>query len=225
MLLPEEGAEVSWIDVTVGLHDKMVSWPGDPTFKASRPMDMANGDIANVTQIELGVHTGTHMDAPEHFIAGAPTMDAMPLKATVGVARVVEIQHPRFITAEELAPHDLQPGERILFKTRNSDRDWSNEPFDPHFVHINADGARFMVERGVRTVGIDYLSVGAYEGDGVETHHVLLGAGIWIIEGLDLSKVGAGHVELVCLPMKILGAEGAPARVIVRPIDLSSVAG
>ncbi len=184
---------------------------------------MAKGDECNVSRIALGVHTGTHMDAPEHFIAGGATMDTMPLKATVGVARVIEIHHPQAIARAELQTHDLQSGERVLFKTQNSSRDWANSPFDEQFVHICADGARYLVEAGVRTVGIDYLSVGAYEGDGVETHHVLLGAGVWVVEGLDLSQVSAGLVEFVCLPMKIIGAEGAPCRAIVRPIDPDAV--
>ena len=213
------GIELSWIDVTVGLHEGMVTWPGDPAFKVERSMTMAAGDACNVSKIELGVHTGTHMDAPEHFIADAATMDAMPLNATVGLARVIEIRNPWFIEPDELREHDLQPGERILFKTRNSTRDWVNTPFDKQFVHITAAGAQCLVDAGIRTVGIDYLSVGAYEGDGVETHHVLLGAGIWVVEGLDLSQVEPGPVELVCLPMKILGAEGAPCRAILRPVN------
>ena len=210
---------MAWIDVSVGLHEGLVAWPGDPQFRISRPMDIADGHDCNVSRIDLGVHTGTHMDAPEHFISGAATIDMMPLKATMGVARIIEIQDPRAITAGELAAHDLRRGERILFKTQNSCRDWANAPFDPCFVHIDADGARYLVDAGVRTIGIDYLSVGAYGGDGVETHRILLGAGVWLIEGLDLSSVDAGLVELVCLPLKLIGSEGAPCRAIVRPVD------
>ncbi|MEL7369816.1 MAG: cyclase family protein [Myxococcota bacterium] len=211
---------MAWIDVTVGLHAGIVAWPGDPAFRMDRPCRMADGAECNVSRIELGVHTGTHMDAPDHFIDGAATIDHMPLKATMGVARVIEIEDPASIKPDALAPHSVQSGERILFKTLNSRRDWAHEPFDKEFVHINAAAAQHLVDAGVRTVGIDYLSVGAYEGDGVQTHKILLGAGVWVIEGLDLAKVEPGLVELICLPMKLLGAEGAPCRALVRPIEL-----
>ena len=213
---------VAWIDVTVGLHEGLVSWPDDPKFEIERPFDMAKGDSCNVSRIALGVHAGTHMDAPEHFIAGAPTMDDMPLKATVGVARVIEIRDPRVIRPEELAPYELREGERILFKTRNSARDWANAPFDRSFVHVGAAAAQYLADARVRTVGIDYLSVGAFQNDGEQTHRILLGAGIWLVEGLDLSKVEPGIVEMIGLPMKIQGAEGAPARVILRPIPVTA---
>ena len=203
--------------MTVALHSGLVTWPGDPRVDISRPVDMADGHDCNVSRLELGAHTGTHMDAPEHFIAGARTIDTMPIEATVGPARVIEIEDPRSIGAAELAKADLQRGERVLFKTSSSRRAWWDEPFDEDFVHIDASGAQALVDAGVRTVGIDYLSVGAYEGDGVQTHRILLGAGVWVIEGLDLSKVEAGPYELVCLPLKVLGGEGAPARAILRP--------
>lgn len=203
--------------MTVALHPGLVTWPGDPEVELSRPVDMAKGDECNVSRLAMGLHSGTHMDAPEHFIAGGATIDTMPLEATVGPARVVEIRDPVAIGPEELARAGLQRGERVLFKTKSSSRDWARAPFDEGFVHISAAGAQALVDAGVRTVGIDYLSVGAFEGDGVRTHQILLGAGVWVIEGLDLSKVEPGAYELICLPLKVLGAEGAPARAIVRP--------
>lgn len=208
---------MSWIDVTVGLSPDLVTWPGDPAVRIERALDMADGHECNITNLQLGAHTGTHMDAPLHFIADGASIETMPLDATVGPARVIEIEDPRSVGAEELRQHDLQRGERVIFKTASSTRDWARAPFDEDFVHIAADGAQALVDAGVRTVGIDYLSVGAYEGDGVQTHRILLGAGVWVIEGLDLSKVEPGHYELVCLPLKVLGAEGAPARAILSP--------
>jgi len=208
---------VSWIDVSVALSPDLVTWPGDPKVQVSRPISIDRGHDCNVSRLDFGAHTGTHMDAPEHFIAGGATIDQMPIEATVGLARVIEIHDPKSVGASELAQYDLKAGERVLFKTKNSHRDWASAPFDEQFVHIAADGAQALVDAGVQTVGIDYLSVGAYEGDGVQTHQILLAAGLWLIEGLDLSKVQPGLCELVCLPLKVLGGEGAPARAILRP--------
>ena len=132
-------------------------------------------------------------------------------------ARVIAISHPDAITAAELAKYDPQAGERLLFKTTNSKTHWKTSEFLKRYVHINAEAARFLADRRVRCVGVDYLSVGAIEGDGVETHRILLSAGIWIIEGLNLEHVDPGNYELVCLPLKIVGGDGAPARAVLRP--------
>ena len=165
----------------------------------------------------MSAHTGTHMDAPLHFVAGGRSIDTMPIDATVGPARVIAIDHEQYIGREEMERHDLKRDERVLFKTRNS-KLWprSYELFLPKFVAISASGARCLVERGVRTVGVDYLSVGAFEGDGIETHQILLGAGLWLIEGLNLSHISSGEYDLVCLPLKIQGGDGAPARAVLR---------
>ncbi len=204
------------MDISVPVRNGMVHWPGDPPFQIERAMDQEKGDVATVSRMALRVHTGTHMDAPLHFIPGAPSIDSMPLDATVGPARVIGIGDRQSIKREELVSQGIAAGERILFKTVNSDHSWDSDQFDEDFVFISQDGARFLAERGVRTVGVDYLSVGGYRQDGPETHEALLGAGIWIIEGLNLKGVEPGAYELVCLPMRLMGAEGAPARAILR---------
>jgi len=205
-----------WIDISVPVRNGMVHWPGDPDFHIERATDQEKGDVATVSRMALGVHTGTHMDAPLHFIRNARSIDTMPLDATVGPARVIPIRDKKSIRREELAGHGISAGERILFKTANSDQSWNSDQFDEGFVFISRDGARFLAERGVRTVGVDYLSVGGFREDGPETHEALLGAGIWIIEGLNLTGVEPGEYELVCLPLKLMGAEGSPARAILR---------
>jgi arylformamidase len=205
-----------WIDISVPVHNGMVHWPGDPDFHIERAEDQDKGDVATVSRMTLGVHTGTHMDAPLHFIRGARSIDQMPLDATVGPARVIPIADPRSIKRDELTRHDIGAGERILFKTRNSAGAWKTGAFDEDFVFISADAARYLADLRVRTVGVDYLSVGGFREDGPETHHVLLGAGIWIIEGLDLSAVEPGDYELVCLPLRLIGSEGSPARAMLR---------
>jgi arylformamidase len=167
----------------------------------------------------MGVHTGTHMDAPRHFIQDAPTIDEMPLDATVGPARVIQIQDRTCIRREELERHELVADERILFKTANSDHLWNKDEFDEDFIFVERGAAEYLAECGVRTVGVDYLSVGGFKQDAVETHAALLGAGIWVIEGLDLSGVEPGMYDLICLPLKMMGSDGSPARAILRSID------
>lgn len=197
----------------------MVHWPGDPPYKIHHVQDQKKGDVCTVSQVSMGVHTGTHMDAPRHFIQGAKTIDLMPIETTVGPARVIQILDRKSIGRDELEKHAIESNERILFKTSNSDRLWNKDEFDEDFVFIDASGAEFLAERGVRLAGVDYLSVGGFHQDAVETHRALLGAGIWIIEGLDLSGVEPGLYELVCLPLKLVEAEGAPARAILRSIE------
>ena len=183
-------------------------------------LDIEHGDVANVSTLSLGshtgTHTGTHIDSPLHFVRGGEGIDRMPLDATMGRARVIEIQDPTSINPEELVPHGIGRGERIRFKTRNSALIWWTQDFIEDFVYISREAARYLAEREVGTVGVDYLSVGGFYKDGVETHQALLGAGIWVIEGLDLSGVEPGEHELICLPLKVEDDDGAPARALLR---------
>lgn len=162
------------------------------------------------------LHSGTHMDAPLHFLDGAPGIEQLPLEATVGRARVIEFPGAAAIGRAELEPHAVRSGERLLLKTSNSGRCWSTDEFVADFVYVSQEGARYLAERGVITLGIDYLSVAEPNADGEETHRILMRAGIWIIEGLDLSAVEPGDYDLICLPLRVPGADGAPARVLVR---------
>jgi arylformamidase len=220
-----------WIDISVEMRDGMVHWPGDPEchislhVKIGDPMPGQPGKTiaCNLTKMSLSAHTGTHMDAPRHFVAGGKTMETMPLDAVMGPCRVIEVKHEAVITAEELKPHQLERGERVLLKTRNSTRSWEmakTATFDENFVYIPADTARYLVDCGVMTVGVDYLSVGGYKKDGVECHQILLGAKnpIWIIEGLNLASIQPGRYELACLPLKIVGSDGAPCRAALRAL-------
>jgi arylformamidase len=206
-----------WIDISIGLRNGILQWPGDTPYHLHRAFDMSrDGTEYNLSRLAMSVHVGTHMDAPAHFVRDGRTMESMPLDATLGPARVIEIHNPREITVEELAPYGIRRGERILFKTGNSARQWTTDVFLEDYVHINLAAARHLVEKGVRTIGIDALSVGEYVTDGPECHRILLGAGIWLIEWLDLSAVEPGDYELACLPLKLIGSEGAPARAAIR---------
>ena len=208
--------DLNWIDISVPLHSGMVHWPGDPEPSLERISEIGQGAAANVTMCRMTAHTGTHMDAPCHFLDGKDGIDQFPLSLAVGPARVIDLPGASILGRAQLESKDIQPGERVLFKTRNSDRRWDNQDFETGFVAFDASGARFLVERGVSLVGVDYLSVGLFQGDGVETHKVLLGGGVWILEGLNLAGVREGEYELVCLPLRIAGCDGSPARAILR---------
>ena len=209
---------MTWIDVSVAIRDGMVRWPDSPPVVVEKTMDMAHGAAATVSKIAIGVHTATHMDAPCHFKVGAEAIDQVPFEAGVGPARVIAIRDPARITVAELEPHAIREGERILFKTANSPRAWRSAGFVEDAVHLTVEAARWLAARRVRTVGIDYLSVGGFAANNaVAVHEPLIAASIAIIEGLDLSDVPPGPCDLICLPIKLAGGDGAPARAFVRP--------
>jgi arylformamidase len=205
-----------WIDISVTIRSGMVHWPDNPEVRVERAKEISKGDVCNVSMMSLGAHTGTHMDGPLHFIADGQGLDEMPLDATIGPARVIEIKDKESVKPKALESYKIRRGERILLKTPNSSRSWKTDAFDEDFVYISKEAAQYLVDREIQTVGVDYLSVGGFKKDGVETHLILLGAGIWVIEGLNLSKVKPGKYDLVCLPLKVLKSDGAPARAILR---------
>jgi arylformamidase len=188
------------IDVSVPVRPGMITYPGDPEVRLERVSSIPAGDVANISRLDLGVHSGTHVDAPLHFAEGAPSVEALPLDVLVGPCVVVDGLDPAAVAGGT---------ERVLFKTANS-RLWERDEFSEDFVKLDGEAARELVERGVRLVGIDYLSIGDEE-----AHHVLLGAGVVAVEGLDLREVEPGEYLLVCAPLKLAGAEGAPARVLL----------
>jgi arylformamidase len=212
----------NWIDVTVPLKEGMAIWPGDVIIKIERRRSMDRGDAANNSAISLGVHTGTHMDAPKHFIKDGRSIDKLPLETSVGPARVIEIKDKISIKPEELKQHNIKKGERILFKTVNSPRCWQTDAFVNDFVFVTRDAAQFLVDAGVILVGVDYLSVGSpldpEKALRPDTHQILLGAGLYLIEGLNLTAVKAGDYNLICLPLKLMDAEGSPVRAILQPV-------
>ena len=207
----------SWIDISVPMRNGMHTWPGDPPFYFTTHVSTAKGDVCNVSAVTMSSHVGTHMDAPLHFLHGAKTMDDLPWDAVIGPARVVTIRDKSAIKPAELKKLKPKKGERLLFKTNNSAVSWQKPEFDKDFIYIAKEGAQYLVDCGVQTVGVDYLSVGGFYKDGIETHHILLGAEVWIIEGLDLSKVKPGNYDLLCLPIKYHARDGAPARCLIRP--------
>ncbi len=204
-------------DITLTLAPDMPTWPGDPRIEIKRLQSMEEGAKNNVTQLSMCAHAGTHVDAPFHFLGGDTlTVDKLPLKTLTGRVYVLEMLDVNLITAHALEKAEIPPRtRRLIFKTRNS-QIWTQpyRSFETDFVAISPDGAQFLVERGVKLVGVDYLSVAPF-GDGLPTHQILLKAGVVIVEGLDLSQVSQGRYSLYCLPLKLAGADGAPARTIL----------
>lgn len=208
-----------WIDISVCISDELLVWPGDPPVGISKINDMESGDEANLTRLNISAHTGTHMDAPRHFVKNGPGLDKIPLDAVVGECRVIEIEDTVSIKSSELKEYDIREGERILFKTRNADHEWENNAFMDDFVHFETEAAEYLAALQPRLIGIDYLSVSGYNKNETAVHQKFLEAGIWIIEGLKLKNVSRGKYELICLPIKIKDSDGAPARAIVRKIQ------
>lgn len=208
------------IDISVGIHSEMPTWPGSKRFSLEPIMRLENGDEANVSQLDMEIHIGTHVDAPWHFVSGAKTIDQVSLDILIGRATVVEMPDASSITADNLEALNLPlDTERLLFHTRNSQL-WENgsAEFYPDFVALAPDAARWVVDRQIKLVGVDYLSVQRY-GDPPDTHQILLGAEVIVIEGLNLSGVESGQYNLSCLPLKLLGAEGSPARAVLVPLQ------
>jgi arylformamidase len=210
-------------DVSVPLSATTPTYPGDPGIEIKHWLRLANGDAANVSLINFGFHSGTHVDAPAHFIEGGARVDSLPLDSLLGEVEVVEANNDVAVIDKDFVTEYCARGsQRILFKTRNSAL-WSetHKQFHEDYVAIEPEAARWLVDAGVKLVGIDYLSVERFGADGFQTHLAFLSHGVVIIEGLDLRAVSPGIYELLCLPLKLAGGggDGAPARVILRTLD------
>lgn len=205
-------------DISLPVYPGMVVWPGDPPVILERFQKVEEGARCNVSRLEAGTHIGTHVDAPFHFLADGSTVEQLPLETLVGPVEVVAFpDHVDMVSARLLEEAGIPPGtRRLLCKTRNSAR-WARgeREFDESFVALTEDAAEWIVARGISLIGVDYLSVARYLEPGGTTHLVLLSAGVVIVEGLDLSAVPPGSYTLVCLPLKLIGSDGAPARAIL----------
>ncbi len=204
-------------DISLSIAPNLPVWPGDPEVVFSQTMSLEAGDVANVSHISCCVHTGTHVDAPCHFINGGATVDQLPLDVLIGPAYVGNL--PDVV---EVSPADLEQMKiphhmlRLLLRTRNSEL-WAHgtTEFIPDYVALTPQAAEWVVDRGIRLVGVDYLSVQRFRDPEPTTHRTLLAAGVIILEGLNLSNVPAGLYQLICLPLKLVGSDGAPARAVL----------
>ncbi len=211
--LPPSGPKV--LDVSVTLRKGLASWPGEDFWSFDPVHRMDEGGPCNVSKISMGCHTGTHVDAPWHFGKSAETVEAIPMNRLVIGARVLDLTRVKKAITRVDLEGKLEGVRAILFKTTNSGKLERLEPFDTDFVHLDATAADYLVEKKILTVGVDYLSVEGFHAQNAPVHHRLLGADVFIVEGLDLSNVEPKDYLFVVLPLKIQGADGAPARAIL----------
>ena len=210
-------------DLSLPISSKLPTYPSDPGVKIEDWSKLASGDGANVTALHFGAHTGTHVDAPAHFIEGAKKVELLNLDVLIGEAEVVEVAEETRVIDEEFVMKSCKPSTtRVLFKTRNS-AFWTtdNTDFRTDFTHLDFGAAQWLVKQGVKLVGIDYLSIEKFRSQDHEVHRELLSHDVIILEGLNLTDVRAGKYELICLPLRLrtdLG-DGAPARAVLRTLD------
>uniref|UniRef100_A0A831UBX8 Kynurenine formamidase n=1 Tax=Geobacter metallireducens TaxID=28232 RepID=A0A831UBX8_GEOME len=207
-------------DITVPLSPDLPVYPGDPSVAFEPVTRIARGDTANVTRITMTTHSGTHLDVPSHCRDGGATVDHLPLSLLMGKARVLDLRGTGAIGRRELARLPARGEERVLLLTDNSLL-WDRPGFQDDFTHLTEEGAAYLIEAGVRLVGIDYLSIEGIA-SGITVHRMLLDAGVVILEGITLADVEPGEYELVCLPLRVTGGDGAPARAILRGRERSA---
>lgn len=222
--VPPDSARASltsdgWIDVTTNLDPATTPvYEGDAPMKFQFLLDMRKGDRLTLSLYSLGAHSGTHIDAPMHFVSTGAPIDSVPLDRLIGPARVIEIADSvQAIDAAELERHEWRGAQRVLFRTRSSTGGWMTSPtFHRDFAYIAPDAAQLLADAGVQLVGIDYLSAEQFGASAPRTHQILLGKGIPIVEGMSLEAVHGGDYDLIVLPMKVAGHEGSPARAVLR---------
>lgn len=207
-----------WMDVSAPIFSGMTVWPGDPEVQVTQVLSMSRRDPCNVSAVSMGVHAGTHVDAPRHYVEGGIDIAHVPVDALCGPARVIGVRGVRAISSDDLRHYCPERGERLLLKTDNSETEWWNSPRDPGFCHLTPDAAEYLVKIGVRTIGIDGMSIGPEGKQGDIVHRILLPGDVTVIEGLALNDVPWCRCELICLPIRIAGCDGAPARALVRPL-------
>jgi arylformamidase len=207
-------------DISLPVSSRLPIWPGDPILSFVMAASIQKGDECNLTEIRMGAHTGTHIDAPYHLLEEGGKIDSIPPEIFVGPCLVVEVDSQVMIRKTDLQRHELGGHSRIILKTRNSEL-WADPSgkFTADYVAMDAEAAGYLAGMNIVLVGIDYLSVEAYNAVGAPVHRILLGNKVAILEGLNLSGVPAGEYELICLPLRLVGCEAAPARVLLRKAD------
>lgn len=218
-----ESASISggWIDATATLDPATTPvYEGNAPLAFEFQLDMRKGDALTLSKLSLGAHSGTHIDAPQHFVRDGASIDRVPLDALIGHARVIEIPDSvQSIDAAELNQHKWRDAERVIFRTRSAIHGWMSSPtFHHDFAFVAPDAAQLMADAGIKLVGVDYISAEKFGAPAPLTHRILLGKGIPIVEGLSLDSVVAGDYDLIVLPMKVGGHEGAPARAVLRKV-------
>ncbi|MEM9526005.1 MAG: cyclase family protein [Bacteroidota bacterium] len=211
-----------WTDATYPIFENMTGWPDQPPTTFDTLSCIHCGDQAKVTMLHFSAHSGSHMDAPNHFMAEGVDISRAPIHVGLGPVRIAEIN-----CAEEVKPADLEAyqartrplvaGERLILRTRNSDKAfWLQDPFDRDYHGIGPEAAKWIGQKKLALIGVDYLSVGPFYQGNPQTHRALMSAGVWIIEGVDLRRFTEGDYEMICLPLKLAGSDGSPIRILLR---------
>jgi arylformamidase len=214
-------APKGWYDISVPLKQGMIYLPIDPVApRIYRQADRALGSPVTMSMLEIISHTGTHIDSPLHFIPDGSTISDMPLDATIGPAQVIEIKDPKLIRVAELKKHNIKKGDRVLFKTRNSPEGYAGRKFMDDYVYFANEAAEYLVEKGIRLVGLDFITIGNYKDEVSvnKTHTTFLQAGVYILEDCALGDVPPGEYELLCLPLLMWHGDAGPCRAILRPL-------
>ena len=202
-------------DATLSMREGMATFPGDPPFRMQARYQRRKGDLFNLASLSMGTHLGTHVDAPAHYLDGGATVDEIPLETLVGPGIVLDMRGRPRIDRKALEEVPAQGHRRVLLKTDNGPF-LPERSFREEYVSLTEDGALYLIERGVCLVGIDYLSIEGYQNPGAPVHRMLLQANVLILEGVHLLEIPPGPYEIFCLPLRIQGGDGAPARVILR---------
>ncbi len=218
--------EHDWIDISIPLGREIpelfmeASEREVPRSKVERFFDVEKGDRVTMSRIEMDSHDGTHIDSPLHFIKGGTSIDEMPINTAIGPARVIEIMNEKEITVEELEPHRIRQGERILFKTKNSPRVYSSRVYKGDYVAITPETAAYLADTGILLVGLDFLTIaGMNPPENItKVHLAFLTKGIYILEAINLDGVAPGNYELICLPIRLDKGDAGPCRAVIRPV-------
>lgn len=205
-------------DISLTISETLITWPADPTVSIQKTRLISQGDSCNVSELKFGSHCGTHIDAPYHFEQNGIKIDQIPLDCLIGRVTVFTIENKEKIDLADVKPLKLEDKKRIIFKTINSTY-WKLPEFRSDFVYVTKEAAQYLVDSDIKLVGIDYLSIEEFGNKQADTHHIFLGNGVVIIEGLDLQNIAAGDYDLIALPLKIKDGDGSPARVILRNIS------
>lgn len=206
---------MKYYDVTLPIQEEMITYPGDPPFQIKPYYEKHRGDPCNLASLSMGTHVGTHVDAPAHHLDDGATVDEIPLDSLVGPGVVLDLRGSASVDRQALEETLVDDVTRVMLKTDNGPLLLEPEFYKDHF-HLTHDGAAYLIERGVRLIGIDYLSIESYGSPRAVVHRLLLEAGVVVVEGVNLLEISPGHYEFFCLPLLIKGADGAPARVILR---------
>ena len=214
-----------WTDVTYPIFEGMTGWPGQPDTDLETLSCIHCGDQAMVSVLHVSLHSGTHMDAPSHFLAQGVDISRAPFEVGMGPVRIAEVDCaaevlPRHLLDYEARTRPLEPGERLILRTPNSDHDfWLQEPFNREYHGIGPEAAKLIAARKLKLIGVDYLSVGPFAEGNPQTHRALMGGGVWIMEGIDLRQITEGNYEMIALPLKIAGGDASPIRILLRSLE------